>query len=206
MKKLMLKIATGAAAVGLLAVTMAPSAFAVGTISGNGALSHNTIKETTNCTVWLSQHNKTNVTTVVNQSGKTGKNNSSFNTTGSQSLVTGAVSNSAAVTVVSGDNTADVTNPCCGCGLLVGADVVGGDNAIVGNGALSTNKITVTNNNTTGVSQKSTVNVTTVVNQSGNTGGNNSSFNTGGDNSTVTGDVTNTTEVGVSGGSNAVTL
>lgn len=200
MMKLIKKVTVGLATFGLLGAILTSAAFAqTNTIDGNGAFSKSKIKTSSNCVVWLQQKNNTTVTTVVSQKGVTGKNSSNFNVGGSQTTTTGDVTNTAGVTVVTGGNDATLVDPCCLC-----QDV--GDNSISDNGAFSNNKIKTSNNSLVGVSQNNKLTVTTVVGQSGNTGGNHSSFNVGSGTTTDTGLVDNTTDVLVSGGSNTASL
>ena len=80
--------------------------------------------------------------------------------------------------------------------------LAGNDNglSVVGNGAYSTNNITVNNASATVVNQTNTANITNNVNSTASTGGNNAGFNTGGDVRIVTGDAK--TKVDVSNAAN----
>ena len=75
------------------------------TISGNGALSTNTVKVWNNNSSTVNQSNTTNATTTVTTTASTGGNNSSFNTGGDSSIDTGPATNHITVTVGGSTNT-----------------------------------------------------------------------------------------------------
>ena len=82
--------------------------------------------------------------------------------------------------------------------ILAPAAFADTDIVISGNGADSTNKVTVDNDNSTSIKQTNTTNVTNVVETEANTGGNVVSGNTGGSSDITTGNVV--TKVNITNG------
>jgi len=76
---------------------------------------------------------------------------------------------------------------------------------ISGNGADSTNKVILNENNSNSLTQKNTTTVTTSINASSNTGGNKANGNTGGDVTVESGNATTDVAVVVGGSSNSAT-
>lgn len=190
------KFATGLASASLLLASVVP-VFAAHdiTIEGNGSGSDNTVTVRHNCTQKVVQKNKTNVTVDLKVTGNTGKNRANANTGGDTSINTGDVTNDVVVGVVGGGNSAEVPECCCsGSG--------NGEIAIVDNGNNSTNEVDARSRNRSVLKQKSKTRVTVNGTVRGNTGKNRTNNNTGGDQEIDTGDVENTVEVGVEGGSN----
>lgn len=187
---------TSAAVIGaMMAGVVAPASFAATTVNvrNNGALSTNLVGIVSLSKKSVKQKNSTVAVTSVKAKSNTGKNTSSFNTGGTNSITTGNARNNTTVIVNGGvnENTDD-----CGC-------VDPTTNATVsGNGAMSTNGVLVVNASSNSVYQSNSSVVVTSVSTSSNTGGNNSSFNTNGGGSTGTGAATNNVGVEVGGSAN----
>lgn len=202
--KLSYKISAALAAGSLIATLLAPSAFATvdsGTginISGNGADSYNKVKiyNSNKCTV--KQSNSSTIVNSVGVKSKTGKNKASKNTGGTTSITTGDTTTTVGVGVSGSTNSAD--NPCCACAAPSNPDPIN----ITENGADSTNKVDISNSNTTKITQTNTSSIVNTVNVSSNTGGNTAKSNTGGDVSIDTGSTTTTVGIEVTGSSNSL--
>lgn len=193
-KKIAVAVATAAIVLG----AVAPAAFASTTnvtVSGNGALSSTGVKvnNTTNTTVV--QSNASNVVTVVNSTANTGGNHASFNTGGATVIGTGNATSNVNVTVGGSSNKATVPTPAADNTTNV---------TVSGNGALSVNKVKVTNTNVLTVVQQNLSNIWTVLASSTKTGNNSSNFNTGGTTGIGTGDATSNVTVNVTGSSNTL--
>ncbi len=165
-------------------------------VKNNGVNSTNKVKVTNVSKNKVKQSNVTLAGVGVVQLSNTGLNNASGNTGGDVKVDTGDVDNSAKVDVSGGDNVAFVNE--CGC-TPANTKVV-----VSGNGVNSTNKVKVTDVNVQKTSQSNLTGALVVVGQLSNTGGNTASGNTGGDVNVVTGNVDNTVDVSVTGGSNSV--
>lgn len=190
------KIVSGTIIAAMVAATVAPASFASTVkIKGNGPFSHNGVVDVSWTSNSVTQKSKTVAGTAVGVSTKTGKNSSSFNTHGTNTITTGPATNTVRVTVTGGDNTN--TAPDCGCNTPANNDVT-----IQGNGPFSSNHVFLVDGNSNSVTQSNTTVAQTEIGASASTGGNSSSFNTGGDNSITTGAATNTVTVTVNGGSN----
>lgn len=172
MNKIAYKISSGVASAALLALSIAPAAFASEvTVAGNGAFSDNTVKLNNSSRTNVAQTNDTNIRNNVNTNQNTGGNNASFNTGGSTNINTGNASSEVSISNEAGANFLSLG---CGCNNQ-STDVFLG-----GNGAFSLNKVKVNNNNTTTVRQTNNTNLNNQVNTRQNTGNNSASFNTGG--------------------------
>jgi len=180
----------------MVAAIVAPASFAATTvtISNNGALSTNKVKVKNWSSKSVSQSNTTYVGTSISAKAKTGNNTSSFNTGGTNGIVTGDASNTVGVSVTGGTNTN--TGNECGCASPT-TNVT-----IADNGAMSTNTVHVKNSSSNSVTQGNITVVQTEVWTSANTGGNSSSFNTGGGNTITSGGATNEVGVEVGGSTN----
>lgn len=77
---------------------------------------------------------------------------------------------------------------------------------VSGNGANSTNNVTVSNTDKMSVKQTNNSTIVTDVNASSNSGGNNANYNTGGDTSIMTGDASTKVKVSVGGSTNSAVL
>lgn len=188
---------TSAAVIGaMMASVVAPASFAATTvkIKNNGALSTNTVKVKNVSSKTVGQSNGTMVMTSVWAKSKTGGNSSSFNTGGTNTITTGNATNTVVVGVTGGTNTNNGDE--CGC-ASPSTDVT-----IKDNGALSTNSVTVKNENSNSVVQVNETIVGTEIGVSASTGGNSSGFNTGGDSSISSGTATNAVTVAVGGSTN----
>lgn len=153
-------------------------------VAGNGAYSDNTVGVTNNKSVTLNQNNSANVKNIVDATANTGKNDSKFNTGGSTGITTGAATTVVGVTTAANANVAMIGG---GNGLGGGSSVViGGPEAVNGNGAFSDNAVAFSGNSAVVLNQGNSANVKNIVDAKSNSGKNDSKFNTGGDNSITT--------------------
>lgn len=183
-KGIVTALATGA----LFASTLSPLALADTAISGNGAVSDNTVTLNSNASTTVNQNNNANVTNTVDSSANTGGNHADFNTGGNSAIQTGDASNNTWVSTQANANVASLqgTNG-------NGAD---GNIAITGNGAFSDNTVHASNSNTsTTVNQNNNANVTNTVHNYANSGDNTGSFNTGGGTTILTGNAGSNTSL-----------
>lgn len=149
------------------------------TVSGNGYGSSNGVDVNNSNGVFLNQTNNANVLNSVESKANTGKNDSSFNTGGNGSIVTGNASTTVKVGNMLNANEATVGG---GNGNAGNSSVT-----ITGNGAFSENGVALNNGSAVVLSQGNSANVANYVDAKANTGKNDSTFNTGGDTSVVTG-------------------
>jgi hypothetical protein len=155
-----------------------------GTISGNGAFSMNDL--TTKNINKTHVHNDNDVTLKNNnpQHAYSGNADTSFNTGGDASAMSGVASNSS-------NFRASVTlNNSSALGGGGGSSTNSG--TISGNGAYSTSTVKTVNVNTLNVNNDNDVRITNNNSQHASSGDATSSFNTGGDASAVSGAATNT--------------
>lgn len=199
MNKLILKTATGIAAVGLLFATMAPAAFADVEISGNGSGSSNGVSLTVSNLCKVKQSSNTTAVTTVTSSASTGGNTASSNTGGSVTIDTGDATSTVETTVTGGSNVA--VDPCCGCEPAAAPDVL-----ISGNGENTSNGVTLAVEAKKVVKQKSNTTAVTTVTSRAKTGKNKAKYNTGeGANVAITtGGATSSVTTSVTGGSNSL--
>lgn len=80
------------------------------------------------------------------------------------------------------------------------------DVVVSGNGADSSNRVSVTNSKSSTVSQSNDTTITNVVSSVASTGGNSTNKNTGGDTSIMTGDASSTVDVTNHGSTNTATV
>lgn len=200
MTNLKTRLAAGLTTAAILATSFAPAAFAATdiTISGNGADSINKVKVKTKHKVVVKQKNSTAVTNAVTIGQNTGGNKANKNTGGNVDITSGDATASVTNTTTTGGNTALVD----GCGCVVTVPTV----SIDGNGADSTNKVTLSSKYVTKATQKNTTSVVNGVVVGQDTGSNTANSNTGGTVDVTSGDadatVDNTTTVGL----NSLTL
>ncbi|MGI8419909.1 MAG: hypothetical protein ACR2LN_04660 [Candidatus Levyibacteriota bacterium] len=190
------KLTTAVATAAIVLGAVSPAAFANTnvTVSHNGALSDTSVqvRNTTNTTV--AQNNDSTVLTDVSSHANTGGNNADFNTGGSTIIGTGDANSTVNVTVGGSSNTAIVPTPADNTTHVT----------VSHNGALSTNKVNVSNHNWVSVAQQNLSYIWTSVTSHSKTGGNSSSFNTGGTTGVGTGNVTSNVTVHVNGSSNTL--
>jgi hypothetical protein len=188
-----------------VATVLAPAGLAETTVdvSNNGALSHNTVNVTNGNGGSGSTTNQTNNSVIINTvsvNQNTGKNNASLNTGGGTTITTGAANSNVTVGVGGSTNTAVGTE---GCGCSVGDTTV----IVSDNGALSHNKVTVTNGGNSkykkGNSQTNNSFIVNGVNVSQNTGKNKAKLNTGGSTIITTNDTNSDVTVSVTGSANS---
>jgi hypothetical protein len=190
----------GAIATGALfaSVVLPAGAFAATeiTIDNNGPFSHNGAAVVKISKSKVKQKNVTVVGTSVTSVQNTGKNKTSFNVGGTQSITTGNNTTTTTVSVNGGSNENTGENCCC--------DGENGETTIdiKDNGAFSHNGVLVLDVCKHKVKQTNVTVVETNVTSVQNTGGNSSSFNVGGDNTIDTGNNTTTTTVTVTGSTN----
>jgi len=200
MTNLKTRLAAGLTTVAILATSFAPAAFAATdiTVSGNGADSINKVKVKAKHKVTVKQKNSTAVTNAVTIGQNTGGNKANKNTGGGVAVNSGDATASVMNTTTAGGNTAMVDS----CGCVAVAPTV----SIDGNGADSTNKVTLSSKYVTTATQKNTTSVVNGVVVGQDTGSNTANSNTGGTVDVTSGDagvtVVNTTTVGL----NSLTL
>jgi nitrogen regulatory protein PII len=194
------KIGAGIIAAALMTASFAPAALAATTISGNGRKSDNKVVTKKAKVTLVGQQSKTKANTFVNSVANTGGNKANDNTgSGNVNIGTGATNNTATVTVTGGGNDATLSD-LCGC-------EEDGDITITDNGRKSDNTVVKKSLNVVVVGQNSSTEANTVVNNVANTGDNRANDNTGdGAASVQTGTASNTTTVGVTGGSNTLSM
>lgn len=193
------KLTTAAITGSMLAAVLLPgTALAANTvkIKNNGALSTNKVKVVNLSSKTVVQGNKTVATTMVSTSANTGGNKSKFNVGGTNTITTGAASNTVDVTVTGGTNTNSTDE--CGCAQSGESTVT-----ISGNGALSYNKAKIVNNSSNTVIQGNATIAFTSVGAGADTGNNSTAFNVGGENTIETETATNEVTVTVEGSSNS---
>lgn len=187
------------ASAGLVATMAAPPAFAGNLISGNGALSKNSIISQTCNTSVLGQTNKSFVYTSAFSGASSGGNKSNFNT-GTGSSVTSGPSISNTTVAVGGSVNAAFVPPTCGeCQPST-------DNTISGNGAASWNSIVSVQSSSSVIGQSNFSSVMTSAGSEAGSGGNSSSGNTGGTSDVTTGGSSATTDVTVEGSQNLLNV
>lgn len=197
MKKFVFKLGSSIATVALLASVLTPAAFASSVdISGNGANSTSNVVLNESNNTSVNQSSTTNVGVEASLVSSTGGNQANFNTGGDVGIATGNATANVSVNVSGGSNDAKVNN--CGC------ENNNVDVTISGNGALSHNKVKVSNNHNLNVKQKTLTDVFVGVSLLTKTGKNQTNFNTGGSVLTTTGDASGSLDIGVSGGSNTL--
>ena len=190
------KLVSAATVAGMMAVVLAPASFASNTvkIKHNGAFSHSSAIVKNVSFDAVVQGNATSTQTQVMTGTNTGNNSSSFNVGGTNTITTGSVTNTVKVTN-NGDT--NINSGSCGCNNPGPTDVV-----IKGNGAFSSNHVSITNTNMNVVGQFNYSQTETGVMTGSNTGGNSSSFNVGGGTTTTTGDATTSVTVTNGGSTN----
>ncbi len=183
-KGIVTALATGTLFLG----SLAPMALADTTVSGNGAVSDNSVTLNNNSSTTVTQNNTANITNTVDTSASTGGNHADFNTGGNTGISTGDASNTTNITTHANANVADFN----GCNCQNGA----GNTSITNNGAFSENKVTTdNNNNTTSLSQNNNAQIRNDVTGKANTGNNTGNFNTGGDTTILTGNASSNTSI-----------
>lgn len=193
---------TGVVATGLLVASLLSPAASLAdtnlTETGNGAFSQNgvTVSQQNNTTVV--QNNDANVTTHVDASSNTGGNTSSLNTGGNVLVKTGDAGTGVTVTNDLNKNTAAVS----GCNCLPTDTTVKLD----GNGAYSSNGVTLNQDSTNGVYQDNNAHVDNNIDAKAKTGANTASLNTGGDTQIITGAATSITDVTTHANANAAMI
>ncbi|MBI4137220.1 hypothetical protein HY469_04115 [Candidatus Roizmanbacteria bacterium] len=183
---------------------------------GNGADSTNTIDIDSDNQNNTTITNYADIDNILNIDATTGDNKTSYNTGGDNSIETGDVFVNAQVLNVINTNLLGASNEPLWLilvnnmgtwtgsiiGVLTGTNysgsdgfvfTVGNDGEIMatnnGNGAGSTNDISLTENNTNNLTINNTANVTNNINIDASTGNNEANYNTGGDSKIKTGDV-----------------
>ena len=199
MKKFISKATVGLATVGLIGSLIAPAALADNTISGNGALSTNTINSVgvSKCAVY--QNSSTVAITNASSTANSGQNQANWNTGGNVSVTSGDATATVGVTVTGGANVA--IDPCCGCD---GQLAPSGDNEISGNGFKSNNDVNEVVVNVKKVKQKSKTWALTSAKAKAKTGKNKANGNTDGTTTVESGVSTAETTVDVAGGGNTL--
>lgn len=197
--QLMYRVGTFIASAGLVGSIFAAGASANNAITYNGANSTNNISVTSNCTINVSQRNRTSTNVSVNLTGNTGNNTANNNNNGPVNVSSGNVTQSINVSVGGGMNDATVPS-CCDC-----VNTTAADNTIDNNAANSNSNITVNKTQNITVRQRNRTRTRVSGNLTGNTGNNKANNNNG--NGTVnvtTGDVNQTVDVNVTAPSNTL--
>lgn len=151
--------------------------FADTTISGNGAGSASFVTNTQTNTTTVSQDNSANVSNTVTNTQDTGHNTATFNTGGDVVIGTGSATSSVDISNALNANVAKLG--CCSSPAST--------TTVSGNGALSTNVVNSTQDNTKTLSQNNDATVSNDVANTQNTGFNDASLNTGGSVTVATG-------------------
>jgi hypothetical protein len=193
------RIGAGVATTALLALSVAPAAFAEDNVflGGNGAFSDNTAHVSNNNSSSVVQRNDTNISNDVNNRLSTGGNHASFNTGGSVTIYSGAANASTSISNEAGSNVANLSNS-CGCSSS-GANV-----AVSGNGAFSSNNVSVSNWNRDKFVQDNKTYFKNEVLNNISTGKNYADFNTGTDVVIYSGDANAYTGIHNAAGSNVL--
>lgn len=211
MTKFALKFTSAIASASLIATMMAPAVFAdtTVTIGPTGTNSDNEVKieGTGGSSIGdVKQSNSTSVTAIVSTSSDTGNNSADKNTTGGGDVTvdTGNATAISSVSVVGGSNTATLNG--CGCNG-------GNTNVTIQNtGTNSDNKVEIKKSKKKAPKesrQRSRTTVVAVVGTASDTGGNSADKNTTGSEGIVevlTGVGSATTAVGVTAGTNTLTV
>lgn len=188
--RILTAIATGA----VLVSALAPMASAdTVNVTGNGALSNNTVSVASNTTTAVNQSNNANISNNIKSDASTGDNSSDFNTGGSTTIKTGNATTN--VTVNNAANLNQANLPSCACNSDPTNISVGG------NGAYSSNEVGALNTSSVFVNQTNNANYNNDVNATSSTGKNDDSYNTGGGSIIVSGDAS--TNVNVTNAANA---
>jgi hypothetical protein len=171
-------------------------------VTNNGAESNNNVTATKSDTTQVSSNNNATVHNDVHTTSDTGNNSASFNTGGSQKIITGNANT--ATEIKNTANTSVVSSNGCNC------ENSSSSTTVTGNGAGSQNTVTNSNTSQTNVAITNNAQITNNVSVNANTGNNNADFNTGGNTIIKTGDVNvynnidngpiNTAKVKVQGG------
>ncbi len=143
-------------------------------ISGNGAVSDNSITDNSTHNTVLTQSNDATVTNNVSSNAKTGGNSADDNTGGTVRIGTGNASTSTNVSTNANHNVASV-------GGSSGNGGSGLDVAITGNGAFSSNDVNADLSSDTLLTQSNIADITNNVSQDAKTGHNSAFGDTGGD-------------------------
>lgn len=170
------RIGAGVATAALLAFSSVPAAFAADStvyVAGNGAFSDSDVDVSNSHSKSVSQNNDTRLRNEVSNYLSTGGNHASFNTGGSVTIHTGEATAVTDISNAAGSNVANVSG--CGC-ESGGTDVV-----LSGNGAFSSNDVSVSNWDRESFKQSNRTNITNEVVNRLSTGKNYSDFNTGTD-------------------------
>lgn len=191
-----MKLASGVASASLVASMLAPVAYADLEISGNGALSQNTIEVENESVVIVNQSNQSLILTSAKSSASTGGNEASGNTGSGVTIDTGNATATTTVTVGGSSNTATAVPP---CGCATPPNVL-----ISGNGVLSKNKVESETEKVVVVSQGNASLVGTRARSRARTGKNKANGNTGGTVDVLTGNAIDTTTVNVTGSTNTL--
>ena len=153
----------------------------------NGAFSNNAAALLNNNTNTATQNNTADFTNKIDTKTTTGNNSGSDNTGGDTSIMTGPA-----------NNWTDVVNT-ANKNVITGSDATAGTGAtslqIDGNGALTANAITDTNNNTAVTTQTNAATFFNNVDATAQSGKNDANYNTGGNNNVQTGGAANWTGV-----------
>ena len=184
--------------------------------TGNGADSTNNIDINSDNTQNTTLNNLATIDNVISIDGTTGGNETKYNTGGNSSIETGDVFVNAEVINVINTNLLSASNEPLWLilvnnmgtwtgniiGALTGTNYSAGGGLVFtldengevvatnsGNGADSTNNISIDENNSTNTTVNNTANVTNNINIDANTGNNEANYNTGGNSTIKTGDV-----------------
>ncbi|HVZ11927.1 MAG TPA: hypothetical protein VG965_02765 [Patescibacteria group bacterium] len=142
-------------------------------LSGNGALSDNSVSTRNTIRTNLTQNSLTNVANYIESMNNTGGNNASFNT-GTNVYTTSGSANS----FVSLFNTPSANSAYLS--MMGGFGNAINSTSIFGNGAFSNNNVSNSQNNVTQVDQNAAASILNNILSKNNTGDNGSAFGTGG--------------------------
>jgi len=157
-------------------------------VTGNGAKSENGVNVNNANQVFLDQNNNANYKNNVTANATTGKNDQSFNTGGSNVLVSGDASTNVSVNNAANANVANI-----GGGSVGSSDP--SSVVISGNGALSANGVNLNNESAVVLDQANDAQINNNVKANAKTGDNSQDFNTGGSNGLRSGNATDDVNV-----------
>lgn len=167
------------------------------TESGNGANSDSNVSVSTSNTSNVTQSNSADVTNTVNTTSNTGGNSASDNTGGNSSISTGVSNSTVGISNALNNNAAHVD----------GTGSMGTTNIDVNNnGASSGNSVNTSSDNTAGIFQNNSANVSNVVSANQTTGDNHANDNTNGSSSISTGMATSTVNMGTTANQNMASI
>lgn len=167
--------------------------------AGNGDGTDNNVNATNTNSVFVNQTNNANLKNSVTANAFTGKNDTSLNTHGANTIVTGNAHSTVNVTNAANANIAQVSGGNNGSSDPSSA-------VVSGNGVYSDNGIHLNQNSSVVVGQRNLATIGNVISAEAKTGRNEAEFNTGGSSGIGTGNATTNTTVDNAVNFNAASL